>query len=131
MATVSCIRARILTLKDRTDAREIVEGSGSFVGVRGILIGFEDVAAAPRCAVDAVEEDDVLVLFCASDETVSNRGLDWAVELAWVMGSCWVAEVHGGKPGKSSLSSLFYLFSVLFSELNLLFEFKFEFCFVL
>ena len=60
-----------------------MEGSGSFVGVRDILIGFEDVAAVPRCAVDAVEEDDALVLFCASDETVSGRGLDWAVVVGW------------------------------------------------
>jgi hypothetical protein len=71
---------------DRLGRERYREGSGSFVGVRGILIGFEDVAAAPRCAVDAVEEDDALVLFCASDETVSGRGLDWAVEL----GCYWV-----------------------------------------
>jgi hypothetical protein len=47
------------------------------------------VARASRCAVDAVEEDDAIVLFHASDEAVRGRGLDWAVELAWVLGCCW------------------------------------------
>jgi hypothetical protein len=54
------------------------------------------VAAALRCAVDAVEEDDAFVLFSASDETVSDRGLDWAVELAWswaAAGLLWPATV--------------------------------------
>jgi hypothetical protein len=100
-----------------------VEGSGSFVGVRGILIGFEDVAAVPRCAVDAVEEDDALVLFCASDETVSGRGLDWAAVLGqgWAIHGlrCWAATVHGGKPGKP----LSLLFSFLFSVFIFWFEF--------
>jgi hypothetical protein len=71
---------------DETDVRTIGRSSGSFCGVRSILIGFEDMAEPPLCAVDAVEEDDALVLFLASDETVRGHGLDWAVEL----GCCWV-----------------------------------------
>jgi hypothetical protein len=54
-----------------------------------ILIANGEVARASRCAVDAVEEDDAIVLFHASDEAVRGRGLDWAVELAWVLGCCW------------------------------------------
>jgi hypothetical protein len=55
---------------DETDARTIGSSSGSFCGVRGILIGFEDVVVILLCVVDAVEEDDALVLFHTSDEAV-------------------------------------------------------------
>jgi hypothetical protein len=96
------------------------------------------VAIAPLCAVDAVEEDDAFVLFSASDETVSGHGLDWAVELAWVLGCCWTSRelrcwaATKGKPGKPlSLSYSFSIFLFLFSVLIFLFGFKFAFsCFL-
>jgi hypothetical protein len=85
-----------------------------------------------------VEEDDAFVLFSASDETVSGHGLDWAVELAWVLGCCWTSRelrcwaATKGKPGKPlSLSYSFSIFLFLFSVLIFLFGFKFEFsCFL-
>jgi hypothetical protein len=84
------------------------------------------------CAV-VVGEDDDLVFLLARILKLPNRYLAWA-ELLLV--HCWASTwasvwATAAWTGKFPLSSLFYLFSVLFSELNLVFEFKFEFCFVL
>jgi hypothetical protein len=76
--------ARILAQVDRTDARDIGRGSGSFCSVRLGLIGVEDVAP---CVVDLQEEEEDDV-FPRTDFKAKRYALAWwaqAGPLRW----CW------------------------------------------
>jgi hypothetical protein len=92
-----------------------------------------------RCSavVHGDEDDDVFYSRTIFKATESVFGLGWAapgpllgccwvVEVVLVLGCCWAA-----RPGELSLFFSLFYFLFLFSVLNLLVEFKFEFCFVL
>ena len=91
--------------------------------VRSVLIVDEDVAGDLQCIVDPREEEDLGFLLPRNGMVV------WAA-LVVAGPTTWAAEVH---QVRLSLSFLFQIsvFCFYYSVLSLMFEFKFDFCFVL
>jgi hypothetical protein len=102
----------------------IVWSSRTFCGVRGELIHDEDVARAPLCAVDAVEEDEdddlPHTIFEASRNgtwVVFVRGLGrvWAELVGFDLLLCWATSwVAAGLRRPARLAPLSLLSSLLY-----------------
>ena len=117
MATVSCIRARILTSSDRLRREEYREGIWNLLWRPGRPYRRRGSWPTGFAALSTPGKTTVLLFFSRTifkaGETVSGFGLGrvWAVLACF--GWCGVGLRRRGKPGKPP--SLCFLFSFLFS----------------